>query len=95
MVYVDDSDPLACMRVGGKYIAEHRLVIARSIGRPLSRKEHVHHKNGERADNRLENLQLTSPGEHAKDHSRGYQHGFKQGYQDGLMAAKEKKNGTI
>lgn len=39
-------------------ILEHRLVMARSLGRPLLRTETVHHINGDRADNRLANLQI-------------------------------------
>jgi hypothetical protein len=38
-------------------IPEHRLVVARQIGRPLTRDEHVHHINGVKDDNRPTNLE--------------------------------------
>lgn len=44
--------------VGMNYIQEHRLVMARKLGRPLVRAEVVHHRNANRADNRPANLEL-------------------------------------
>lgn len=41
-------------------IAEHRLVMSESLGRPLKPYENVHHINGDRFDNRLTNLELWS-----------------------------------
>lgn len=69
-VWVSPDDPMASMHRGSdKYIFEHRLVMARHLGRPLERYESVHHLDGDRANNRIENLEIRrryhGPGHHA------------------------------
>lgn len=66
-VRIPDDDPFACMRQAGGYVLEHRLAMARHLGRPLLPGESVHHINNDGHDNRLENLQLR-----IGKHGRGY-----------------------
>jgi hypothetical protein len=53
------------------YVLQHRLVMERALGRYLEPGEVVHHINGDKQDNRLENLELVrSLSDHMKHHKR-------------------------
>jgi hypothetical protein len=46
----------------------HRVIVEQSIGRTLGRFELVHHRNHDKRDNRLENLEIVTPKEHSVHH---------------------------
>lgn len=55
-IYPDS--PFFIMTEHHGYVLEHRLVMAQHLGRPLKPDEVIHHKNGVRNDNRIDNLHL-------------------------------------
>lgn len=56
--YIDKNGYVMLLTPDGKYVQEHRLVMEKRLNRKLTKDETVHHINGVRDDNRVENLEL-------------------------------------
>lgn len=56
------------VKIGGKNIREHVFIISNFLCRKLYEHEVVHHINGNKTDNRLDNLQVVNKVDHDKFH---------------------------
>lgn len=88
MVLLNTDDFFFPMANSMGYVQEHRLVMAKYLGRCLLDWELVHHKGirhqgvENKSDNLMDNLELTTNGGHSREHSLGYRDGYRKGYQD-------------
>lgn len=55
--------------IGGRYVYEHRLIAEQIIGRMLETGEIVHHKDGDKLNNSVENLEVLTKEIHDSHHS--------------------------
>lgn len=60
---------IECTTGEHKFRGQHRVIMEQRIGRPLLPGEVVHHIDGNRANNAIENLQLMTHAEHASHHA--------------------------
>lgn len=54
----------------GGFYYEHRIAVEAKVGRVLKTREVVHHKDRNKDNNDLDNLQVTTPEEHARIHNK-------------------------
>lgn len=73
--YVMIYEPDHPKAIGGGWVLEHRFVVEQYLGQILGRDEHVHHINGVKHDNRLENLEVMDGNDHARLSSQEYRDG--------------------
>ena len=68
--------------IDGQGYKVHRIIFLYHYGYLPNIIDHI---NSDRYDNRIENLELTTNGQHHRDHHKGYRDGYRAGLKDGRL----------
>ena len=69
----ENSDGYLTIKLEGRYVLLHRLIVAQALGlTKLPSGMDVHHINGDKRDNDLDNLAIVTKSGHAKIHSENH-----------------------
>jgi hypothetical protein len=78
LIHGEERKQYLTVQSGKQQIREHRYVMENFLGRKLFPSELIHHKNGNKFDNRIENLEIVTRAQHIKIHEIGESGRFKQ-----------------
>ena len=66
--HIDQAGYIKIKQIDGRYLFQHRIVMEKYLGRPLTDDEKVHHIDGNKQNNDTSNLIVVTQSEHMAIH---------------------------